>query len=322
MSNSPRSAVGKVSGPSVSKASSDKSASYAVAVKRGILKNSGDTKMAQAAPPGSAQANASKIAQKVFYYNTEKLGRKNSTSGIVDPEVRQGLTRRDPTPKELKKQRKMRTDAVSVFVESNKDTSLMPQKKGKSVSFNEAVTVIEYEVNHYNDFVPTKGSTQSQSTKYLQRADEVTKCLSSIIQFKDLNDDDNINEEIERVITENIASKPDLFLRKSISVQIGEDPCNAILSGPNLNDLDEYYYKPVEKVTFLDYAIAGAVQQYKNSPYLTKIIKGILNYIINPIRQRLGIGGQRTRRNKRSKKSKHRKSKKSNKKTKRRNSSR
>jgi hypothetical protein len=281
------------------------------------LKNPDDWKMAQPAEPGSAQAKASEIGQNVFAYNGRELSRLDSVSGIGSPEIRDALSIKNQTPGKLEKQRQMRTEAVLEY-KSNNDTSLMPQKKGKSVSFDEAVILIEFEVNHYNPFVPTKGPTQSESTIYLQRANEVSKCLSSIIQFKDLKDDDNINEEIERAIRENIASKPDLFLRKSISVQIGEDPCNAILSGPNLNDLDEYYYKPVEKVTFLDYAIAGAVQQYNGRSYLTSIITGILNYIINPIRQGLRIGGRRTRRNKRSKKSKRRSSKK----TKRRNSSR
>lgn len=312
MSNSPRSAVGKVSGPSVSKASSDKSASYAAIVRKSILKNPGDTKMAQAAPPGSAQAKASEIGRKVFEYNDDrKLRRLNTASDIGQTDIRNALSGKNPTREDSRNARKEREDAVSVFVESNKNaSSLIPKKKGKSVSFNEAVIVIEFEVSHYNPFTPTSGPIQSESDRYLQRAVEVSKCLSSIIQFKDLKDDDNINEEIERAIRENIASKPDLFLRKSISVQIGEDPCNAILSGPNLNDLDEYYYKPVEKVTFLDYAIAGAVQQYNGRSYLTSIITGILNYIINPIRQGLRIGGRRTRRNKRSKKSKRRSSKK------------
>jgi hypothetical protein len=282
------------------------------------LKNPDDTKMAQAAPPGSAQAKASETGKIVLEYNDDRtLRRLNTASDIGPPDIRKALSGKNPTPEDSRNARKEREAAVLEFVESNKDTSLIPKKKGKSVSFDEAVIVIEFEVPHYKPFTPTSGPIQSESTRYLQRADEVSKCLSSIIQFKDLKyDDANITAEIERVITENIASKPDLFLRKSISVQIGEDPCNAILSGPNLNDLDEYYYKPVEKVTFLDYAIAGAVQQYKNSPYLTKIIKGILNYIINPIRQRLGIGGRRTRRNKRSKRTKR------SKKTKRRKPSR
>jgi hypothetical protein len=318
MSKSPR-AFGVSSGPPVSKTSSDKSASYAAIVRKGILKNLGDTKMAREDEPGSAQYNATERGLAVFKYNNpRKLERLYSASEIGDPVVSKALSSKNPTSADFAKQRGMRTKAVLEY-KSNENTSLMPQKKGKSVSFDEAVILIEFEVNHYNPFVPTKGPIQSESDRYLQRAVELSKCLSSIIQFKDLKEDDNINEEIERAIRENIASKPDLFLRKSISVQIGEDPCNAILSGPNLNDLDEYYYKPVEKVTFLDYAIAGAVQQYNGRSYLTSIITGILNYIINPIRQGLGIGGRRTRRNKLSRKSIKRRS---SKKTKRRNSSR
>lgn len=306
MSKSPK-ALGVSSGPLVSKTSSDKSASYAAIVRKSILKNPGDTQMAQAAPPGSAQAKASEIGQNVLAYNGRELSRINSVSGIGASDIRKALSSKNPTPGDFKNQRGLRTKAVSVY-ESNKDTSLMPQKKGKSVSFDEAVILIEFEVNHYNPFVPTKGPTQSESAKYLQRAQKVSECLTSIIKFTNLKDDTNISEEIERVIKENIDKKPNLFLRESMSAQIGENPCNAILSGPNLNDLDEYYYKPDEKVTFLDYAIAGAVQQYKDSPYLTLIIKGILNYIINPIRQKLGIGGRRTRRSKKTKRSKKSKS--------------
>ena len=285
------------------------------------LKNPDDWKMAQPAEPGSAQAKASEIGQNVFAYNGRELSRLKSASGISNPVVSKALSSKNPTFEDSKDARNEREAAVSVFVKSNNDTSLMPPKSKTVVNFNEAVILIEYEVAHYKPFTPTSAPKQSQSTKYLQRAQKVSECLTSIIQFTDLKDDDNINEEIERVITENIASKPNLFLRESISEKIGENTCNAILSGPNLNDLDEYYYKPVEKVTFLDYAIAGAVQQYKDSPYLTLIIKGILNYIINPIRQKLGIGGRKNRRSKqkRSNKSKRsKKSKKSNKKTKRR----
>lgn len=289
---------------------------YGMSATRSVITNSDDTKMEQPAEPGTAQDIASKRGQDMRKVPDTELRRIDSVSNIKNTKTRELFSKINPTPKDYENQRGLRTTAVLKY-KSNENTSLMPQKKGKSVSFDEAVILIEFEVNHYNPFVPTKGPTQSESTKYLQRAQKVSECLTSIIKFTDLKDDANISEEIERVIKENIDKKPNLFLRESMSTRIGENPCNAILSGPNLNDLDEYYYKPVEKVTFLDYAIAGAVQQYKDSPYLTLIIKGILNYIINPIRQKLGIGGRRTIRNKRSNKSKRSKKSKSSRKSKR-----
>ena len=316
MSDSPRALKTSLSGPIVAKAS------YSTAVKKGILKNPNDVNMATPAPIDTDQGKAQIRANQQFGFPISRL---DSVS-----EINPNKNPFDGNPKTTKFFQGLRKENLKLAKNAvaNSKTSVILKKANttKSVTFKPTVDVIEFEVSHYNDFEPTPVTAKSNYTDYLKRADEVSICLSNIIKYI-VPENGEINDTIETVIEEKISDNPYLLLRQSMSEQIGEDKCDAFLSGPSLIGLDNVYktYNVSEngdnniKVTFLDYAIARAVQNYKESGYLTELIRGILTHIINPIRERLGIGGRRTRRSKRSKKSKRRTSKR---RTLRRNSSR
>jgi len=299
---------------------------YGMIVKRPVITNSGDTKIAQAAPPGSAQAKAENIAVAQLTYPENKLKKMNSISNYTSATEIFDLAPR--TPALLETNRNINIASARAYEPS---LSSLKEASASSVKFKPTVDVLIFEVSHYDELVRTPEKKPADYTDYLKKAEAVSKCLYNIIKNL-VKSDGEIDETIEAEIEDQIAKNPSLFLRTSMSTAMGKDECDALLSGRNLIILDKVIYKhqdatigqPAITVTFLDHAIAGALQAYKDSPHLRKLIRFILSVIgpiIVPIKKMLGIGGRRTRRNKRSgkiKKSKRRSSKK----TKRRNSSR
>ncbi len=294
---------------------------YGMSANRPAITNLDDTKRAQPAEPGSAQANAANIAVAQLTYPENKLKKMNSISDYTSATKIFDLAPR--TPALLETNRNINIASARAYEPS---LSSLKEASATSVNFKPTVDVLIFEVSHYDELVPTPVKKLVDYKDYLLKADDVSKCLYNIIKNL-VKSDGEIDETIESEIEDRIAKNPSLFLRTSMSAAMGKDKCDALLSGRNLIILDKVIYKhqdatigqPAITVTFLDHAIAGALQAYKDSPHLRKLIRiilSVINPIIDPIRKILGIGGRRTRYNKRIKKSKRR-NKKSNKKPKR-----
>jgi hypothetical protein len=303
-------------GNTVAKASSAKP-SYAAAVK-GILKNPNDSNMATPAPDGTSQRKAENKANAQLIFSKKKLERLESIS--KDPEAQKTFGLDQMTPEVLAQNREINIASAIAYDQSS---SNLKEASTSSVKFKPTVDVLIFEVSHYNNFVRTPVTPTANYTDYLKKANMVSECLYNIIKNVD-EKDGQIDKTIKAEIEKQIALNPSLSLSTSMSAAMEKNTCDAVLSGRNLIILDEVIYKhqdatmdqPAITVTFLDHAIAGALQQYKESPFLIRLIRIILNAIA-PIRKKLGIGGRITRRNKKT--SKRRKSKR---RSRRRNSSR
>jgi len=287
---------------------------------------------AVAADPKTDQGEAEERAKKQARITLE---RKNSVSNLGKNNPFLGPDKDNKFFQDMREKNTILVKNNRLNIQNDDLSSSAPK-----VDFN-TVTTDYFEVGHYNPFRPTREPELSRYNKFLARANRVCQCLSDIIKYMNTNVPKDITKEspkkqneivisvIKAAIEKNKNEKPYLWLKEQMSTNIGENACNATLSGPNLDDLDDFYYEYQDateiqeavKVTFLDYAINCAIENYQSASWFTIFIRNMFS-IKEIIKRFLRLNGGKTRRNKRSKKSKKCKKSKNSKRTKRINHSR
>jgi hypothetical protein len=273
--------------------------SYAAAVKKGILTNPNDAKLARLAPPGTdlrtAQDNAGK-ASKVLFRTNSLSTEPRSVQNVFEPS-------------------RNSTVISSKIVSTLKGMPSVSFEEGQAkpestVKFNELVTVLFIDPEGHSLSTPSLYPTEQATKAKLEGlAKDVANCL-----VRDVTSEADL-ENIRNILDEMIKENPNTVNRSlRVAQMTGTDICTVQFTQPNIAFLNRYYYIYDEtnniKFSYLDYAVTLAIEKFtQNYTSFTGQMKRSLLALYNSIMEYLkgSRGGRKTRRSKQSKKSKKRK---------------
>lgn len=204
------------------------------------------------------------IAMQVYAYNFDNDDDDdfdNSQGTVSGTELAQ-IMLPNKNPETIAERTKQQLTKSSLAPASGKSSGKYPK-----ITWNPDVTVLEYEVNHGRPFEPTNNEPP-QDEKMENLAQKVSDCLLKGIKYEPRVDmsSDGVTSDVK----EKLKKASPIQLGVKMTALRGEDMCEAYFTKNNLHLLDDWYYDPIRKKSYLDYAVELTVRKY------IELNKGIL----------------------------------------------